>query len=175
MAEGVALTGGPELRHFRGTKRFRLDALLGRGATGAVYAAYDREHGSHVALKFLTHWHPASVAAFKQEFRGLQGIRHRNLVELRELIFDEEHWFLAMELVQGVDFLSFVRGSSATVRDVTHSGIDAAPSDETVRRSASRGELGPRVTGTSRTVDEQRLRSAFVQLAQGLNHLHTAG
>jgi tRNA A-37 threonylcarbamoyl transferase component Bud32 len=96
-------------RDFRGNQRFEVLAKLGAGATGVVYAANDRETGGSVALKVLKNLAPESIAEFKQEFRAIADLEHPNLVRLGELIAEDDHWLFTMELVEGVDFLSFVR------------------------------------------------------------------
>src|SRR3954466_8774344 len=99
----------PSSVSFSGNQRFRLEKLLGRGASGAVYAAFDAEQQRPVALKILTNWHPLAIERFKNEFRALQDGRHRNLVELRELLFEDGQWFLTMELLHSFDFLPYAR------------------------------------------------------------------
>jgi hypothetical protein len=155
---------------FRGTQRFELVRLLGRGANGAVYEAIDREHHARVALKVLAEQSHEAIAHFKNEFRSLQGVRHKNLVELNELLFDEGHWLLSMELVRGTDIVSYVRGASP---EQPRTGqIQAAPEDETLRaRSSSASEHGvPALPGS---FVAGRL-GAFSELADGLNALHAA-
>jgi len=175
MRAGVRSTSGDAPAHFSGTPRFRLDSMLGRGATGVVYAAFDLEQATQVALKLLTHWSPEGIAAFKNEFRALQGVRHENLVELRELLLDEGHWFLTMELVRGLDLLAYVRGSnlgdphSSRVR-----AVEAGPGDETLQPWISAAIAPSTPLGSERSFDEGRLRPAFLQLALGLSALHAA-
>jgi hypothetical protein len=99
---------------------------------GTVYEAIDRETGGRVALKALTSKDVDVLAHFKREFRELQGIDHPNLVTLGELFCEKGQWAFSMDMIDGHDFLSFVRG------------------------------------------EEARLRSALLQLAQGLGALHAA-
>lgn len=88
---------------------YELLRLLGHGSYCAVYEARDRSTGERVALKQLRRVGPISLSHFKREFRAVQGLHHPNLVELRELFEHEGHCFIAMELVEGSDLLSYVR------------------------------------------------------------------
>src|SRR5688572_24338196 len=94
---------------FQGSKRFVVLSKLGSGATGVVYAADDKETGTRVALKVLRSLSPESVADFKQEFRAIADLDHPNLVRLGELIAEGDRWLFTMELVDGVDFYTYVR------------------------------------------------------------------
>src|SRR5689334_5660404 len=76
---------------------------------GVVYEAHDRELDVRVALKLLPNPDAPGLFNFKREFRSLATIVHPNLVALHELIADGATWFFTMEIVDGEDFLSFVR------------------------------------------------------------------
>src|SRR5215813_5765407 len=89
--------------------RFELRRELGRGGMGVVYEALDRERGGLVAVKTLASLDDESRIRFKREFRALQGLHHPNLVRLGELVEDGGHLCFSMELVDGVDFLRWVR------------------------------------------------------------------
>jgi len=113
--------------------------LIGTGGFGDVYEAFDHRHDRRVAVKTLRDGHVSELYMLKQEFRTMIDIVHPNLVRLYDLIRHEERWFLTMELVAGVDLITYV----AT--------LDGHP---------RRLEL---------------LRSAFHQLADGVEALHAAG
>ena len=101
------------LRAMLNTVRFTLVRRLGAGGMGVVYETYDQQRGELVALKTMRKVNPVALVRFKQEFRSLSDITHPNLVNLYELFAVEERWFFTMELVEGTNFISFVRGSSA--------------------------------------------------------------
>ena len=98
---------------FAGTERFRILHRLGRGGSGAVYAARDRESGCDVALKVLHDTNPETLLLLKNEFRSMAELHHPNLVRLGELVEDDGQWFVSMELVDGVDALVYVRPGSS--------------------------------------------------------------
>ncbi len=145
---------------FRGTARYEVVRELGAGGMGVVYEAVDREKaGRRVALKVLQRHDAESLVRIKREFRALTGVSHPNLVSLYELAAEGEAWFFTLELVQGVDFLSWVRPGAPTQRDVPTAALE-----HTIRSPAS----------TSK-VELDRLRDAFRQLVQGIAFLHEKG
>ena len=133
--------GGPGTALGQG--RFVLKGVLGSGTSGVVYEAHDRVRDAAVALKTLHRLDPQSIYHLKREFRALADLSHPNLVPLHELVCDDGRWFFTMELIDGVDFLSYVRG----------------------------GDQPPRV-GEPFRPDFHRLRDAFRQLAAGVQALH---
>ena len=94
---------------FLDTPRFAVQEQLGAGAFGVVYRVFDKERNSMVALKKARHFDSANLLRFKGEFRSLVDLTHPNLVRLYELFGDARQWFFTMELVEGVDFISYVR------------------------------------------------------------------
>src|SRR5688500_13586026 len=149
---------------FRGSSRFAVRRRIGEGGMGVVYEAYDRRRGTEVALKTLRDLDGAALYRFKQEFRSLSNISHPNLISLYELYADGDSWFFTMELIRGVNFLSWVRPSDLDADEATIPDEDLT------------------VQGDQNTVDERkrkilpplsldRLRDAFGQLAMGVHAL----
>lgn len=133
--------------------RFVLRREIGRGATGRVWEAQDELRRSTVALKQLTRVDPRGLYLLKNEFRAIAEIDHPNLIRLGELFAEEDdEVFFTMDLVEGVDFLAWVR-------------------DGWVRDSAVRG-VRPSFDAP---FEEARLRAALLQLAEALAVLHAHG
>ncbi|WP_166825669.1 serine/threonine-protein kinase [Thalassoroseus pseudoceratinae] len=91
---------------------------LGRGGFGIVYEAKHVRRRDSVALKTLPkntedQSNPIQNAErlhkFRREFRSLAEINHPNLVGMQTLEVDADQWFFTMDLVQGVDFIEYVR------------------------------------------------------------------
>ncbi|MFZ5438911.1 MAG: serine/threonine-protein kinase PknK [Myxococcota bacterium] len=145
---------------FRGTARYELVRELGAGGMGVVYEAIDRERdGRRVALKVLQRRDAESLVRLKREFRALADVRHPNLVTLYELAVEGDSWFFTLELIEGVDFLSWVRPHQASLRDAPTGQLDV-----TLRAGAASSGLDP-----------ERLRAGFRQLAEGVAFLHAQG
>ncbi len=147
---------------------------------GVVYEARDPERGLNVAMKCLVRFDARSLLRMKEEFRGLRDLRHPNLVALGELIEDVGQWFFTMELVEGIDFCSYARG--ATVMPLNERDTDAGSSqDKSTMLTSQRGisssalQLPPQGGALAPAVDEARLRTALLGLAEGLSALHAAG
>ncbi len=161
---------------FGGTDRFLVQGRLGAGGYGVVYKVLDRERSAVVALKILHHVAPKSLYRFKQEFRALADVSHPNLVTLYELSSYGDQWFFTMELIEGVDFLSYVRQD----RNGDSSGPTRDRSAETSPSSARSFERRIDVEcGSASDPDAGlnlgRVREALRQLADGVGALHAAG
>jgi serine/threonine protein kinase/tetratricopeptide (TPR) repeat protein len=159
---------------FSGTERFEILSYLGEGGMGVVYEARDRVRDARVALKTLQKADPELLLRFKNEFRTLQDLRHRNLVSLGELFSENGQWFFTMELVEGMDLRSYVRSDAHTLvptrvspfEQTSHSQPPAAADEPS---APSLCTIEP-----SANYDEARLRSSLAQLADGLGALHAA-
>jgi len=162
---------------FEGTPRFQVVRRLGVGGMGEVYEVIDRERNARLALKKLKMPSAEALVRFKKEFRSLEEVQHPNLVMLGELIEEAGEWFFTMELVDGVDFIQYVRDGSSRASE--------SPSEDVTMEADVRGEPGkaplvvPRrlesESDAQRGFDEARLRSSVAQLASAVAALHAAG
>src|ERR1019366_2424350 len=151
------------------SKRFEIVRDLGEGGMGVVYEALDRDSGARVALKTLKHTNPEALARLKREFRAMQDLQHPSLVGLRELVFENGRWFIVMDLVEGVDFISHVRTFPwSRGGEDDHSGTRATGSAPTMRAI-------PLVPFDAPFFDEVKLRAALQQVVEALEACHTAG
>jgi serine/threonine protein kinase len=188
---------GQHSSDFLGTERFRIRRRLGSGGMGVVYEAHDRETDKVVALKTLTRAEASHISRFKNEFRSLADVAHPNLVSLYEFMSDGQYWFFTMELVQGLNFLEYVRpGYHAkklqssrtptlrkTIKDSDDNELLADYEAETkqldsIRAATSADERPetPEQTSLSKSnLDLGRLQVALRQLVEGLHGLHETG
>jgi len=83
---------------------YRLESRLGQGATGEVWKAVDRRGDEVVAAKLLRQEHVADqdlVSRFLRERAILTGLRHTNLVAIRDLVVEGERLAIVMDYVDG--------------------------------------------------------------------------
>lgn len=159
---------------FPETARFDVLRPLGQGGMGTVFAAWDRERGVQVAIKTISERNHDRLRLFKKEFRALQDLAHPNLVRLGELLEADGRWFFTMELVEGVDLLSYVTHGLPA-----QDGIEEEPErvdvtqDIDVLSSAFAWPRGPSPQVWFSRVDIPRLRSVLHQLASALAALHS--
>jgi eukaryotic-like serine/threonine-protein kinase len=145
------MIAGAELGEL-GNNRFEVRRRIGQGGFGVVFEAFDKERGELVALKTLRVMDAESVYRFKREFRALAEMTHPNLVALHELFADGDTWFFTMELVRGVDFLSFVTHGEDVSLD------DSAPTESTLDRASNTSTSTARPRARRLPFDEPRLR-----------------
>ncbi len=150
--------------------RYDVLGTIGHGGMGTVYDAIEREHGARVALKTLTNLDPASLVRFKNEFRSVADLSHPNLVPVYELGVEGDLWFFTMDRLDGVDLLTWLRG---TQTDTAGVGVSApsAPTLHEIREALPMFE--PPTPAPAPSIP--KLREAFAQLYRGVHALHQAG
>ena len=158
--------------------RYIIRERLGSGGMGVVYAAHDCDRDELIALKTLHHRDPAALYSFKKEFRNLADVAHPNLVSLYELIAESDRWFFTMELIDGVNFIDYLRPTcDQMVRPQQHDEsvlTQTLPLDEALVITPP--EVGVRPwPNPGQAFEEESLRAALKQLAIGVRALHNAG
>ncbi len=168
---------------FHGSDRFSIVRRIGSGGMGVVYEAFDRERNERVALKTLAEFDALALYRFKQEFRSLSEILHPHLVPLYELVGTGDRWFFTMELVENAtDLLTFLRGPLTAAPDGSSSDAPTMPHDATGATGAEGPDAPPvrlpavaaPVLPRPATVDFDRVRGVFRQVAAGVTALHAA-
>ena len=90
---------------------FRLEKMLGEGGMGAVYLAEDLTLSRRVAIKFMRRSMLATLpnpeirkkveGRFIREAKSAASINHPNIAQIYEADFETEHWYIAMEFIDG--------------------------------------------------------------------------
>ena len=172
--------------------RFEIRRTLGEGGMGVVYEAHDTTRDMTVALKTLRTLDANLLYHFKNEFRSIADLNHANLVNLYELFERGGEWFFTMELVEGCDFMTWLRPDYAAERRrrrdaITHETPAPALTPVPLPNTGTMLEFGvptrasaPLLPALAPAIadlpfDEHRLRRALTQLATGLIALHAAG
>lgn len=112
--------------------RYRLGAVLGRGAMADVRAADDRVLGRSVAVKIFRHGEPEDMAGrIDAEIRTLASLSHPGLVTLHDAGAAPDTTgvpvpYLVMELIDGATLESYRAGRSMPGADVARIGGEIA-------------------------------------------------
>jgi serine/threonine-protein kinase len=96
---------------YRRVSKFELHDMIGEGAMGVVWKAYDTVIRRYVALKLLptrVGKTPDARQRFMREARAAGVLQHPNLVTLYDLGEAEGQLYIAMELVEGRDLSAMI-------------------------------------------------------------------
>ncbi len=93
--------------------KYRIDRVIGRGAMGIIYEAFDTTLQRHVAIKTmtseLTH-DPELRSRFYREARAAANLRHPNIITIFDMGEHEESPYIVMELLHGTDLKALIAG-----------------------------------------------------------------
>ena len=96
-------------------QRYHVLEMLGSGGMAVVYKARDLTLGRLVAIKVLRAaltTDPQFLRSFLQEARAVANLTHPNIVTVHDFGFDQEHYYIVMEFVEGQDLKTLIRSSS---------------------------------------------------------------
>lgn len=85
---------------------------IGQGGMGTVYRARHQSLKREVALKVLPKWrtrHPRSILRFQREMQAVGQLDHPRVVKALDAGQADETYYLAMELVDGIDLSSLLK------------------------------------------------------------------
>jgi serine/threonine-protein kinase len=109
------------------SRRYELRALLGSGAAGAVYEAWDRHYRREVAVKLLHKRLLTSdehVSRFKAEARAAATIGHPNIATVLDVGRDVKlGLYMTMELLRGQALFFAIAEDTLTDGDVVEVGL----------------------------------------------------
>ena len=98
--------------------KYTIKTLLGEGAMGVVYKAYDPGIGRLVAIKTIRqvlandrHAEMSLMERFRNEARAVGRLSHPNIVAIYELGQDAEHAYIVMEYVEGRDLAKILEST----------------------------------------------------------------
>ena len=123
---------------------FRLDAVVGRGGMGVVYAATQPVIEKRVAIKILNAQYsadPALVRRFTDEARAVNRIRHPNIIDIFSFgqLGDGRHYFV-MEYLEGATLGARLEQGTLSLEEVPVflaqicDALDAAHAENIVHR-----------------------------------------
>ncbi|HMH82466.1 MAG TPA: serine/threonine-protein kinase [Gemmatimonadales bacterium] len=100
----------PQTEQYRRLGKFELHELIGEGAMGSVWRAYDSVIRRYVALKLLSRAGRSSDTRdrFLREARAAGALQHPNIVTIYDLGESDGQLFIAMELIDGRDVTSLI-------------------------------------------------------------------
>ncbi len=90
-------------------EHYRVLEMIGAGGMGWVYAAEETDSGRRVALKVISrHQAPGIIARFRLEARAGMRLDHPNIIRTYRLGETSDVFFVAMELVKGINLQELV-------------------------------------------------------------------
>ncbi len=99
--------------------KYRIDSVLGKGAMGVVYKAFDPGIERAVAIKTVRKdlvdpdLVEQSMARFKNEARAAGRLLHPNIVSVYEYGEDDDNAFIVMEYVEGTGLREFMNNGAS--------------------------------------------------------------
>jgi serine/threonine-protein kinase len=142
--------------------RFEVRGVLGEGAFGVVYLAFDRVLEREVALKFVRSAELAdgdARARFLREAHALSAVSHPNVVTVYDLGEFEGNLFLCLERVRGATLKELLREGPlpvpealAMARDLL-SALEAIHAADLVHRDVKPGNVMLDATGRVKLMD----------------------
>jgi serine/threonine-protein kinase len=105
--------------------KYRIDALLGQGAMGVIYKAFDTQIDRDVAIKILhTHLLAGDMGEeltrrFVHEVKAAARCQHPNIVTVYDYGINQNQPYMVMEYVKGIDLQVFFKSGQSLTTEQT--------------------------------------------------------
>ncbi len=113
----------------RNLGKYELRKLLGQGAMGAVFLAYDPFIQREVAIKVLQPSLSEDTTAlnrFLVEARAVGQLNHPNAIAIYDIAAQDERYFIVMELAPGGNIRDILRTKRFSYKEACRIGLEAA-------------------------------------------------
>jgi len=100
--------------------KYQIQAALGKGGMGMVYAGYDPLLDRKVAIKVLAPhlvWEEGFVERFLREARAAARIKHPNIVTVYDVGQEQDQFYFVMEYLEGQTLSDHIRSRGALPPD----------------------------------------------------------
>lgn len=124
---------------------YRTLEYIGSGDTGIVYKGLNINLNSFVAIKFLKPELTRSnkfISHLNQELNAVFELNHPNIVNVKEIVKDEDKYYIIMEYVDGVNLHDIIKNNNILPFEVSiniikqiSEGLSYAHSKEVIHRS----------------------------------------
>ena len=107
------------------SERFLVLNLLGKGSTGEVWKARDRNEHRWVALKILKGLTDDDVSRFQRAAQALSKLKHSNIAAIHDVGIHEGKPSIAMQMVEGRSLDNFPRDNPRLLVELIRDAADA--------------------------------------------------
>lgn len=156
--------------------KYQIISVLGKGAMGIVYHAYDPVVKRDVAIKFLSSLDTEEtemISRFEREARLAGSLRHPNIVT----IYDLGHWearpYIVMEYIVGRDLETVIKEKQPLTTEQrmeivlqVYKGLEAAHSKGIIHRDIKPANIRLQEDGTVKIMDFGIARMGASQLTR---------
>ncbi len=142
---------------------FNLEKIIGVGGMSIVLKAYDTLLERHVAVKILNpdcRQDPHRMAGFEKECKLMASVQHPNVVKVYTAGHERGHFYFAMELLNGVNIESSLKGQKkihpVVVLKMAHllaKGLQAAHEMGVLHRDIKPGNILLTKSGEAKLID----------------------